>query len=90
MKQVAELLFDVVLYPFEQKTLIQLSQMLDGHMLQEAVGYVVLLQLVLSCCEHPFNRIEHRGVLWDGEGQELPLLEELLDAVLLMDARIVK
>ena len=69
MKQAAELLLYVVLYPFEQKTLIQLSQMLDGNMLQEAVGNVILLQLVLGRCEHPLDRVEHRGVLRNGEGK---------------------
>ena len=64
--------------------------MLDGHVLKQAVGDVVPLQLLLGSSKHPLDRVERRSVLRDGERQQLSLFEELLDGVMLVDACIVE
>ena len=64
--------------------------MLNGHVLKQAVGDVVPLQLLLGRPEHPLNRVEHRRVLRDGERQELSLFEEFPDGVVLVDAGVIK
>ena len=90
MQITSELLLDVVLNSSKQQSLVKLFEMLDCYMLKQSIGDVVSLKLVLRSCKHPFDRIECWSILRNCKCQKLSFDEELLYAILLMYARIVK